>query len=478
MPHCSICPSVGGRADIERGRAGLDPELYRSMLAEVGEQARLADDLGYDSISFTEHHFHVEGFELSNNPVLLDLFVAMQTRRLRVGQLGIVLPANNPIRVAEDIAMLDQMSGGRANAGFARGYQRRWVDVMAQQTHGIHGALPHQHDAIDAANREAFEECFRIIKRAWTEDFIDYQGRYWRVPPGETPWELEATKSWGGGVEDGILRQVAVVPKPVQKPHPPIFQPFASSERSVRWCAAEGVTAILPPLHPRLEQRLFEVYAETSGRPLGDGVGVLRDLVIAPTDERGLPAVAIERRVLRRRLVRAVRLRARHDRPRERRAGRPLPRRPRAGGEPFDGVPPARGAARAPAGALDLLLDVQRLGAAPGAARHHRALLGRGSAQRGMIADYFRGKESHGCAAIEGAGEQSLAGTDGTDRDPIARRRGRRDAERNRRRLHGRARRRRSGSPTGAVGRCVRQRDGRGFERRAAGGENRVGLER
>ncbi len=182
--------------------------------------------------------------------------------------------------------MLDQMSGGRANAGFARGYQRRWVDVMAQQTHGIHGALPHQHDAIDAANREAFEECFRIIKRAWTEDFIDYQGRYWRVPPGATPWELEATKSWGGGVEDGILRQVAVVPKPVQKPHPPIFQPFASSERSVRWCAAEGVTAILPPLHPKLERRLFEVYAETSGRPLGDGVGVLRDLVIAPTDEQ------------------------------------------------------------------------------------------------------------------------------------------------------------------------------------------------
>jgi alkanesulfonate monooxygenase SsuD/methylene tetrahydromethanopterin reductase-like flavin-dependent oxidoreductase (luciferase family) len=279
-------PSVGSRPDIERGRAGLDPELYRRMLAEVGEQARLADDLGYDSISFTEHHFHVEGFELSNNPVLLDLFVAMQTKRLRVGQLGIVLPAQNPIRVAEDIAMLDQMSGGRANAGFARGYQRRWVDVMAQQTHGIHGALPHQHDAIDAANREAFEECFRIIKRAWTEDFIDYQGRYWKVPPGATPWELEATRTWGGGVEDGILKQIAVVPKPVQKPHPPIFQPFASSERSVRWCATEGVTAILPPLHPKLERRLFEVYAETSGRPIGDGVGVLRDLVIAGTDEQ------------------------------------------------------------------------------------------------------------------------------------------------------------------------------------------------
>ena len=74
---------------------------------------------------------------MSNNPVLLDLYFAMQTKRIRVGQFGIVLPAANPIRVAEDIAMLDHMTGGRANAGFARGYQRRWVDVMAQQTHDI-----------------------------------------------------------------------------------------------------------------------------------------------------------------------------------------------------------------------------------------------------------------------------------------------------------------------------------------------------
>jgi alkanesulfonate monooxygenase SsuD/methylene tetrahydromethanopterin reductase-like flavin-dependent oxidoreductase (luciferase family) len=255
------------------------------MLHDITGQAKLADDLGYDSISFTEHHFHVEGFELSNNPVLLDLYIAMQTKRLRVGQLGIVLPSQNPLRVAEDIAMLDHMSGGRANAGFARGYQRRWVDIMAQQTHGIHGALPHQHDEIDNANRAAFEENFRIIKKAWTEDFLSYDGKYWRVPPGETPWTLDATAKWGGGIDKGIVRAVSVVPKPVQKPHPPIFQPFASSERSIRWCAQEGVTAILPPLHPSLEHQLCEVYAEVSGKPLGEGMGVLRDIVIADSDD-------------------------------------------------------------------------------------------------------------------------------------------------------------------------------------------------
>jgi len=278
-------PSVGARSDIEAGRAGLRGDLYDQMLVEVSEQAKLADELGYDSISFTEHHFHVEGFELSNNPVLLDLYIGMQTTRLRVGQLGIVLPAENPVRVAENIAMLDRMTGGRANAGFARGYQRRWVDTLAQQVHGIRGALPHQHDEIDAANREAFEECFRIIKAAWAEDLIHVDGRYWRVPVGGTPWDIESTRLYGAGVEDGEVRSVAVVPKPLQQPHPPIFQPFASSERSIRWCAEEGVTAILPPLHPVTESRLTQLYAEVSGRPPGDGMGVLRDVIIADTDE-------------------------------------------------------------------------------------------------------------------------------------------------------------------------------------------------
>jgi len=278
-------PSVGNRAEIEKGMVGLRGDLYDQMLREVSAQAKLADDLGYDSISFTEHHFHVEGFELSNNPVLLDLYIAMQTRRLRVGQLGIVLPANNPIRVAEDIAMLDHMTGGRANAGFARGYQRRWVDIMAQQTHGIHGALPHQHDEIDAANRAAFEECFRIIKAAWTQDLLAYDGKYWRVPPGETPWPIEATAKWGKGVDDGVVRAVGVVPKPLQKPHPPLFQPFASSERSIRWCAQEGVTAVIPALFPAFERQLFDLYAEVSGRPAGQGMGVLRDIIIADSED-------------------------------------------------------------------------------------------------------------------------------------------------------------------------------------------------
>jgi alkanesulfonate monooxygenase SsuD/methylene tetrahydromethanopterin reductase-like flavin-dependent oxidoreductase (luciferase family) len=287
-------PSIGSREEIEQGMAGLREDLYQRMLNELKEQAQLADELGYDSISFTEHHFHIEGFEISNNPVLLDLFIALHTKRIRVGQLGIVLPAQNPLRVAEDIAMLDHMSGGRANAGFARGYQRRWVDVMAQHLHDIHGATPGQHDAIDAANRAAFEEHFRIIKRAWTEPMLDFQGKYWQVPPDGTPWDLDATRQWGAGLdEQNIVRQIGVVPKPLQKPHPPLFQPFASSENTIRWCAREGVTAILPPMYIGLQNQLYEVYgdeAAKAGRTLapGEGLGVLRDVIVADSDAEAL----------------------------------------------------------------------------------------------------------------------------------------------------------------------------------------------
>jgi len=222
--------------------------------------------------------------------VLLDLFVALHTRRIRVGQLAIVLPAQNPLRVAEDIAMLDHMSGGRANAGFARGYQRRWVDVMAQHLHGVHGATPGRHDQIDQANRAAFEEDYQIIKRAWTEDMLEYRGRYWQVPAEGTPWDLEVTRTLGAGVsEDRTVRQIGVVPKPLQQPHPPIFSPFASSENTIRWCAREQVTAILPVMRLELQNRLFAVYREeaaAAGRTLapGEGLAVLRDVIVCDTD--------------------------------------------------------------------------------------------------------------------------------------------------------------------------------------------------
>lgn len=281
-------PSAGTSEEIQRGMAGNDVELYQRMLRDLAGQAMLADDLGYDSIAFTEHHFHIEGFELSNNPVLLDLFVGLQTRRIRVGQLGIVLPASSPLRVAEDIAMLDHMTGGRAFAGFARGYQRRWVDTLAQPYRVVHATSSDQGE-VDQLNREAFEEFFRIIKLAWTQDTFSYEGKFWKIPPPDVPWDIESTKTMGRGVDaNGRLTEIGVVPKPVQKPHPPLMQPFAFSESTIRWCARENVMPVLAPVNAQLENDLFEIYAKESNLPVGESMGVLRDVIVADTDEEAL----------------------------------------------------------------------------------------------------------------------------------------------------------------------------------------------
>jgi alkanesulfonate monooxygenase SsuD/methylene tetrahydromethanopterin reductase-like flavin-dependent oxidoreductase (luciferase family) len=284
-------PSIGTRRQMLAGMAGARPELYQKMLADLRQLARVADDLGYDAIAFTEHHFHIEGFELSNNPVLLDTYVALHTKRIRVGQLGIVLPAASPLRVAEDIAMLDHMSGGRAFAGFARGYQRRWVDTLAQQYHDVHAAPSKERDAeVDRVNRASFEEFFEIVRLAWTQETFSYRGQFWQVPPPDIPWDLESTRTMGRGADDGVVHEIGVVPKPLQKPHPPIMQPFSFSEPTIRWCARNGVQPILAPVHDELEEFLFHVYRDEgtkAGRSLepGEGMGVLRDVIVADTDE-------------------------------------------------------------------------------------------------------------------------------------------------------------------------------------------------
>ena len=100
--------------------------------------------------------------------------------------------------------------------------------------------------------------------------------------------DLDTTAKYGKGVENGVLKSVGVVPKPLQKPHPPLFLPFASSESSIRWAAKEGVTAILPAMLRSMRRKLYDVSAEVSGKRRGEGMGLLRDVIIADTDEQAM----------------------------------------------------------------------------------------------------------------------------------------------------------------------------------------------
>ena len=106
-------PAIGNKSELQEGMAGRRTDLYQRMLRDLAEQAQYLDAHGYYGIGFTEHHFHIEGEEVSTNPILLDMYLGMQTENIRLGQLGLVLPCQNPIRVAEDIAILDQVTKGR-----------------------------------------------------------------------------------------------------------------------------------------------------------------------------------------------------------------------------------------------------------------------------------------------------------------------------------------------------------------------------
>lgn len=220
------------------------PGSYRKVLDRLLQAARVLDEGGFEGISFSEQHANVESAVESNtNPIMLDLFVAAHTKRLKVGQLGMVLSANHPWRIAEDIALLDQMSGGRAFCGFSRGNATRWVNMFAQHFN-IEAAQSDKGDS-DERNMRAVKEAWSIIKAAWTSDLVNIQGEFWRVPAPDTKWTFTPTRTLGGGLdENGILTAIGAVPRPVQQPHPRVFAPLAFRMTTAKFWVGEGGTAV------------------------------------------------------------------------------------------------------------------------------------------------------------------------------------------------------------------------------------------
>jgi alkanesulfonate monooxygenase SsuD/methylene tetrahydromethanopterin reductase-like flavin-dependent oxidoreductase (luciferase family) len=292
-----VLPTVPGTLeDRERLRPiGRNNERYQEMLSELRELAVMADDAGFDAFATTEHHFHSEGYETSVAPLLLYADLAARTKRIKFSPLGLVLPSWDPIRAAEELAVLDHLTKGRIYAGFARGYQDRWVNVLGQQYH-VTGA-PMDGSSIDNHNRKVYEETLKVIKMAWTEESFEYNGEYYKVPypyeEGITRWPVaEWTRKYGapGEIDDkGVIRKICVVPKPYQQPHPPMFQPFSVSENTIRYTAESGIVPWILVSNPPDFQRLCSVYqdvANSAGRNLGlgGGVGAFRSVHFGNTE--------------------------------------------------------------------------------------------------------------------------------------------------------------------------------------------------
>ncbi len=163
---------------FENPRGRSDHEMVTEQVAIM----QAAEELGFDSVCPAEHHFTEYGFCAS--PALSLAAIARTTQRIRLCTGVVVLPFNHPLRVAEDYAMLDCLSGGRVELGVGRGYQ-----PVEFQGYGIDQT---QSTAI-------FDESLEIIRRAWTDERLTFHGRYFNF-------------------EDVLVR-----PRPVQQPHPPIW---------------------------------------------------------------------------------------------------------------------------------------------------------------------------------------------------------------------------------------------------------------
>jgi alkanesulfonate monooxygenase SsuD/methylene tetrahydromethanopterin reductase-like flavin-dependent oxidoreductase (luciferase family) len=163
----------------------FSPEREREVFESSLEQARLADELGFATAWAVEHHF-LEEYSHCSAPEIFLTAVAMQTRRIRVGHGAVVCvpKMNHPIRVAERAAFLDILSGGRLELGTAR--SSTWTEI------GGFEADP------DATKRD-WDEYVRVLPRMWTEERFSHEGSCFSMP------------------ERGVL------PKPLQKPHPPMW---------------------------------------------------------------------------------------------------------------------------------------------------------------------------------------------------------------------------------------------------------------
>ncbi len=156
------------KAGIALTLAGLglegrsDQELYQDELKLID----LAEPLGMDSIWSLEHHF--TGYNMVPNPTQMLSYFAARTKRVQLGTAVIVLPWHNPVRVAEDIALLDVLSGGRTIFGFGRGTATVEFERL---------------DSPQEESRERFAESATIIRKALTQEVFSHDGKFWKVPP-------------------------------------------------------------------------------------------------------------------------------------------------------------------------------------------------------------------------------------------------------------------------------------------------------
>lgn len=196
--------------------SGLTARTERSALRQLVERIQAAEQSGFYSSWLTEHHFANDpeyrpygldvsdfyAYDLSGDPLTILSHVAAKTDRIRLGT-GVVVPHyDNPLRIAERAAIVDNLSGGRLELGLGRGNGKRTYGVFDVKLEG---------------NRDKFGEAIEIIQAAWSGNRFGFDGRYYSVP------------------------EIRVVPRPLQAWEDMIFV-AASSPETMPWLAARGIS--------------------------------------------------------------------------------------------------------------------------------------------------------------------------------------------------------------------------------------------
>jgi len=217
-----------GHADLDDVGYGGTPinarrysnEHLATALGKAEHMAVLMDRVGYTTFWMAEHHFQREGTECIPNVLMMALHLAHKTKRLKLGCGFNITPMWHPLRLAEDYAMADILSGGRITFGVGRGYHTREVETFGSPL-------------IDqAANRELFEEQVDIIFKAFNEEQFSHKGKHYTLPP-EVPYR------------GYTLKELTLVPRPLRRPVE-CWQPVqGGTARALEFMAKHGIQGMV-----------------------------------------------------------------------------------------------------------------------------------------------------------------------------------------------------------------------------------------
>ncbi len=213
------------------------------------DRIEIMDQTGYDAVWLAEHHFN--SFSVCPSVHLMGTHIAARTKNLRVGTAVTLAALYHPLRIAEEVALLDVLSGGRVNWGAGRGFDPKEFGAFG---------VPPDESAI------RFREAVEIVQQAWTQDRLTYRGEHFSFD------------------------DVEVLPKPAQDPHPPMWV-AASSPPAIEWAAAAGHTIMMDPHSPHVEiarkRELYRAELEKAGHSIdGREIPMARLVAVAETEEK------------------------------------------------------------------------------------------------------------------------------------------------------------------------------------------------